>query len=57
LVTLQGMRANMFFKSMTTHTDHRVWQDVYHVVCANGKMAYVKMTLQANTVVIQFKEK
>ena len=26
-----GIRRDMFFKSMTTFIDHRVWQDVYHV--------------------------
>lgn len=38
------------------HTDHRVWQDVYHVPCSAG-LAYVKVTLQLGAVVIQFKEK
>jgi motility quorum-sensing regulator/GCU-specific mRNA interferase toxin len=46
-----------FYKSMTTYIDHRVWQDVYHVVCPNGRMAYIKSTLRADgVVVIQFKE-
>lgn len=48
----------MFYKSMTTHQDHRVWQDMYHAPCQNGKTAYIKLTLRSdNTVVIQFKEK
>jgi len=46
----------MFYKSMTTYADHRVWQDVYHAPCPNGKMAYIKLTLQDGAVVIQFKE-
>ena len=45
------------YKSMTTHADHRVWQDVYHAHCPNGKTAYIKVTLRDGTVVIQFKEK
>lgn len=48
---------SMLFKSMTTHADHRVWQDVYHAPCPNGKTAYIKVTLRDGTVVIQFKEK
>ncbi len=52
-----SMTRQMFFKSMTTHADYRVWQDVYHVPCPNGKVAYVKLTLQEGAVVIQFKEK
>lgn len=45
------------FKSMTTHADSTVWQDVYHAPCPNGKTAYIKLTMQRGAVVIQFKEK
>lgn len=47
-----------FYKSMTTHADHRIWQDVYHAVTPAGKMAYVKVTGQSEGMppVIQFKE-
>jgi motility quorum-sensing regulator/GCU-specific mRNA interferase toxin len=47
----------MFYKSMTTHGDSSIWQDVYHAPTPNGKVAYIKLTLQQGTVVIQFKEK
>ena len=58
LQVLLSLRKNMFYKSMTTHSDHRVWQDVYHAPTPIGKIAYVKLTLRPNgTVVIQFKEK
>ena len=52
-----GLRGAMLFKSMTTHTDSNLWQDVYHAPCGNGKTAYIKLTLRAGAVVIQFKEK
>ena len=53
-----AMTRRDFFKSMTTHMSSQVWQDVYHPVTPNGKMAYVKVTLrQDGSVVIQFKEK
>lgn len=52
-----GLRRALLFKSMTTHSDSRVWQDVYHAPCPNGKMAYIKVTLRAGSVVIQFKER
>ncbi|MDD2608225.1 MAG: type II toxin-antitoxin system MqsR family toxin [Giesbergeria sp.] len=52
-----GLNRRRLVKSMTTHADHRVWQDVYHAPCPNGKMAYIKVTLQAGSTVIQFKEK
>jgi len=56
LAVVLGLQRSMLFKSMTTHSDHRVWQDVYHAHCPNGKVAYVKLTLRAGTVVIQLKE-
>lgn len=46
-----------FYKSMTTHFDHRLWQDVYHAPTPVGKEAYVKITMRAQTPVIQFKER
>ncbi len=57
LAVALGLQGSMLFKSMTTHADHTVWQDVYHAPCPNGKTAYIKLTLRAGAVVIQFKEK
>src|SRR5258708_21197128 len=37
---IQSIKRRMFFKSMTTFADHRVWQDVYHVP-ARGLVLYV----------------
>jgi motility quorum-sensing regulator/GCU-specific mRNA interferase toxin len=53
-----GLRQTNFYKSMTTHTDHRIWQDVYHAELKSGLKVYIKLTLRENgNVVIQFKEK
>ncbi|WP_276120796.1 type II toxin-antitoxin system MqsR family toxin [Pararhizobium qamdonense] len=56
--TIELVEPRMFYKSMTTFADHRVWQDVYHVP-ARGFVLYVKF--QANVVteftVMSFKEK
>ena len=53
-----GLRQTNFYKSMTTHTDHRIWQDVYHADLDSGLRVYIKLTLRENgIVVIQFKEK
>ena len=52
-----GLTPKMLYKSMTSHANHRVWQDVYHAPCPNGKTAYIKLTLCDGTPVIQFKEK
>ena len=32
LAVVQRLSHKDFYKSMTTHADHRVWQDVYHQV-------------------------
>ena len=34
-----------------------IWQDVYHALTPNGRVVYIKLTLQQGVVVIQFKEK
>ena len=53
-----SMTRTDFFKSMTTHASSQVWQDVYHPLAPNGKVAYVKVTLRMDgSIVIQFKEK
>lgn len=53
-----GLQQTNFYKSMTTHTDHRIWQDVYHADLKSGLKVYIKLTLRENgIVVIQFKEK
>jgi len=53
-----GLKPKDLFKSMTTHNDHKIWQDVYHASLDSGSVAYIKVTLRENgTVVIQFKEK
>lgn len=53
-----AMTRTDFYKSMTTHAASQVWQDVYHPVAPNGKVAYVKVTLRVDgSIVIKFKEK
>jgi len=53
-----GLRQTNFYKSMTTHADHRIWQDVYHADLESGLKVYIKLTLRENgIVVIQFKGK
>jgi motility quorum-sensing regulator/GCU-specific mRNA interferase toxin len=52
-----GLQRGMLFKSMTTHGDSAVWQDVYHAPCPDGRVAYIKVTLRDGAVVIQFKER
>ena len=57
LAVLASLSRRDFYKSMTTHADHRVWQDVYHAATPVRKDAYIKLTRRDAAVVIQFKEK
>jgi len=45
-----------FYKSMTTHADHRVWQDVYHAKTASGDEVYLKLTVMDDVLIVSFKE-
>jgi motility quorum-sensing regulator/GCU-specific mRNA interferase toxin len=44
-----------FYKSMTTHADHRIWQDVYRPVTEVGKV-YLKLTVIDDVLIVSFKE-
>lgn len=56
--TIMSMNRRMFYKSMTTFADHRLWQDVYHVP-ARDMLLYVKFQADVVTefTVMSFKEK
>ncbi len=44
-----------FYKSMTTHADHRIWQDVYRPATPAGDV-YLKLTVIDDVLVVSFKE-
>jgi motility quorum-sensing regulator/GCU-specific mRNA interferase toxin len=44
-----------FYKSMTTHTNHRVWQDVYRPTTSVGEV-YLKLTVIDDVLIVSFKE-
>ena len=44
-----------FYKSMTTHADHRVWQDVYRPTTPAGEV-YLKLTVINDVLIVSFKE-
>lgn len=44
-----------FHKSMTTHADHRIWQDVYRPATPAGGV-YLKLTVIEEVVIVSFKE-
>ena len=45
-----------FFKSMTTHADHRIWQDVYRASTASSADVYLKLTVIDDVLIVSFKE-
>ena len=55
---IQTMHRVHFYKSMTSHVDSKVWQDVYHVPSDIG-LLYVKFTAEAisDFLLLSFKEK
>jgi motility quorum-sensing regulator/GCU-specific mRNA interferase toxin len=44
-----------FYKSMTTHSDQTVWQDVYRTSTGVGDV-YLKLTVLNDLLVVSFKE-
>jgi motility quorum-sensing regulator/GCU-specific mRNA interferase toxin len=44
-----------FYKSMTTHADHTVWQDVYRPRTQAGDL-YLKLTVIDDVLIVSFKE-
>ena len=44
-----------FHKSMTTHADHRIWQDVYRPTTPVGEV-YLKLTVIDDVLIVSFKE-
>jgi motility quorum-sensing regulator/GCU-specific mRNA interferase toxin len=56
---IQTMKKDQLFKSMTSHYDEKIWQDVYHVPHVGGTL-YVKFTDNASLTeftLLSFKEK
>lgn len=53
---VMSLTAADFFKSMTTHADHRIWQDVYRASTANSADVYLKLTVIDDVLIVSFKE-
>lgn len=45
-----------FYKSMTSHADHKVWQDVYRPETPQGNL-YLKLTVIDDLLIVSFKER
>ena len=55
LAVVMALTASDFHKSMTTHADHRIWQDVYHPTTPVGEV-YLKLTVIDDVLIVSFKE-
>ena len=52
---IRGLTTADFHKSMTTHIDHRIWQDVYRPITTAGEV-YLKLTVIDDVLIVSFKE-
>ena len=55
LAVVQALTPADFYKSMTTHADHTVWQDVYRPRTTAGDV-YLKLTVIDDVLIVSFKE-
>ena len=55
LAVIQALSPGDFYKSMTTHADHRLWQDVYRPTTEVGDI-YLKLTVIDDVLIVSFKE-
>lgn len=55
LNVVRALRPSDFRKSMTTHADHRIGQDVYCPTTRRGRV-YLKLTVLDELLVVSFKE-
>ena len=53
---VMSLASTDFYKSMTTHADHRIWQDVYHAKTSAGADVYLKLTVIDDVLIVSFKE-
>jgi motility quorum-sensing regulator/GCU-specific mRNA interferase toxin len=55
LAVVMALTPADFYKSMTTHVDHTVWQDVYRPSTQVGDV-YLKLTVIDDVLIVSFKE-
>lgn len=55
LAVVMALTSSDFYKSMTTHADHTVWQDVYRPSTPAGDV-YLKLTVIDDVLIVSFKE-
>ena len=53
---IAALTARDFYKSMTTHANHKIWQDVYRPTTPAGEI-YLKLTVIDDVLIVSFKER
>jgi len=56
LNVVSNLTGRNLYKSMTSHTDHKIWHDVYHADTRRG-VVYLKLTIVEDLLIVSFKEK
>jgi len=52
---VKSLTPSDFYKRMTSHGDHRIWQDVYRPYTSRGQI-YLKLTVIDEVLIVSFKE-
>jgi len=55
MAVVMSLTPKDFYKSMTTHGDHKIWQDVYRPNTDAGEV-YLKLTVVDEVLIVSFKE-
>ena len=55
VAVIMALKPKDFYKSMTTHADPRIWQDVYRPTTDAGGV-YLKLTVIDDVLIVSFKE-
>lgn len=55
IAVVMALEPGDFYKSMTTHADHKIWQDVYRPHTAAGDV-YLKLIVIDDVLIVSFKE-
>ena len=55
IAVLMALTTADFYKSMTTHSNHQIWQDVYRPVTSAGDV-YLKLSVIDDILIVSFKE-
>jgi len=55
VAVVMALKSSDFYKSMTAHADHSIWQDVYRPRTAVGAV-YLKLTVIEDLLIVSFKE-